>query len=76
MSFNKNVTFTVNGMHCGGCASKIKNSVNELGIDHEISVELETKKVNVQFKNEQSTVSQIKEKIIQVGFQVEGIELK
>jgi copper chaperone len=32
MTMNKSVSMQVNGMHCGGCANKIKKSIEELGV--------------------------------------------
>lgn len=76
MSLNKAVLFKVNGMHCGGCASKIKKSLLETKIDHTVEIEVEKGSVLVKFNSEQGSVANLKDSITQVGFQVENIELQ
>ena len=76
MTTNKSVNFTVNGMHCGGCASKIKKSIGELNIDNTIDVNVEKSLVNIKFNSEQSTIAVLKESITKAGFQVESVELE
>lgn len=76
MSMNKTVNLKVNGIHCGGCAGKIKNSVAELGIEHQTEVDVATGNVKVQFDGTKASVSDIKSKITAVGFQVESVQLE
>ena len=76
MTTNKSVNFKVNGMHCGGCASKIKKSVEELNIENAIDVNVEKSLVNIKFNSEQSTIAVLKESITKAGFQVESVELE
>jgi copper chaperone CopZ len=73
---NKSVNFKVNGMHCGGCANKIKNSVSSLNIEHSIDVDVEHGKVNVKFNPEQGTIALLRDSITKAGFQVESVELE
>ena len=76
MTTNKSVNFKVNGMHCGGCAGKIKKGVEALNIESSVDVNVETGKVNIKFNSEQSTMAVLKETITKAGFQVESVELE
>ena len=76
MTTNKSVNFKVNGMHCGGCASKIKKSIGELNIDNTIDVNVEKSLVNIKFNSQQSTSAVLKDSITKAGFQVESVELE
>jgi copper chaperone len=76
MSTNKTVKFQVNGMHCEGCAGKIKRSVGDLHIEHTLSVDVKSGKVNIQFNSAETNIAKLKDSITQVGFQVEKVELE
>lgn len=76
MTTNKSVNFKVNGMHCGGCAGKIKKGVEALNIESSVDVNVETGKVNIKFNSEQSTMAVLKDTITKAGFQVESVELE
>lgn len=76
MTINKSVNFKVNGMTCGGCANKVKSSIDGLKIEHLVNVDLPTGMVNVKFNSEESTVAALKSSITNAGFQVESIELE
>lgn len=76
MTNKKIVNFKVNGIHCNGCATKIKNSISSLGVDNKVEVDISTGNVKVDFDSDKSKLNDIKSKIIDVGFTVEGIELE
>ncbi|MBC7428261.1 MAG: heavy-metal-associated domain-containing protein [Bacteriovorax sp.] len=76
MTINKSINLKVNGMHCGGCAGKIKKSLNELNIDHTVDINVESGKVSIKFNSEQSTIAVLKSSVEKAGFQVESIELE
>lgn len=76
MSLNKTVTMQVNGIHCGGCANKIKKSIEELGVEQTTEVDVNTGAVKVQFDGNKASVADIKSKIAAVGFQVESVNLE
>ena len=48
---NKSVNFKVNGMHCSGCADKIKRSVGDLHVEHTLAIDVASGKVNIKFEN-------------------------
>ena len=73
---NKSVNFKVNGMHCGGCANKIKKGLDALGIEQSSDVSVETSLVNVKFNSEECSISVLKDSITKAGFQVESVELE
>jgi copper chaperone CopZ len=72
----KTIKLKVNGIHCNGCATKIKNGLNGLNPQIVSEVNIETGDVKVEFNKNEISVNAIKEKIIEVGFQVESIELE
>jgi copper chaperone CopZ len=72
----KTIKLKVNGIHCNGCATKIKNGLNVLNPQIVSEVNIETGDVKVEFNKNEISVNAIKEKIIEVGFQVESIELE
>lgn len=76
MTTNKSVNFKVNGMHCGGCANKIKKSLDELGIEQTTEVKVESGMVNVKFNSEESSISVLRDSISKAGFSVESVELE
>ncbi|MGZ3788863.1 MAG: heavy-metal-associated domain-containing protein [Bacteriovorax sp.] len=76
MSKSKTVSFKVNGMHCNGCAGKIKNNLGALAILEEAQIDVAAGKVKVVFDAEKSTLSEIKNKIEAAGFTVESVELE
>ncbi len=76
MTTNKSVIFKVNGMHCGGCANKIKTGVAGLNIEHDLNVDVPTGKVNIKYNSEQATIAILKDTIAKAGFQVESVELE
>lgn len=75
MTNNKKVNFKVNGIHCGGCANKIKTAIANLNIEQNVEVNVETGNVNVEFNSNESSIAKLKEAITSVGFEVESIEL-
>lgn len=73
---NKKISLKVNGIHCNGCANKIKNSIELLGANSTVNVEIESGKVSVEFNSAKANVGDIKNKITDVGFQVESVEIE
>lgn len=76
MNNRKTVNFKINGIHCSGCALKIKQGLDTLNINHTTDVNIETGNVKVVFDAEKAGLAEIKSKIIEAGFQVESIELE
>lgn len=73
---NKKIKMKVNGIHCNGCVTKIKNSIDSLGANSTIDVEIASGKVNVDYNPVKASVGDIKKKITDVGFQVESVEVE
>lgn len=66
----KNVELKVEGMSCSHCENAVKKSVGALaGIDSVI-VDLQGKKVTVEFDNEKATTTNIKDAIEDQGYDV------
>lgn len=76
MTINKSVNIKVNGMHCGGCANKIKKSIESLNIEHTADINVEAGIVNIKYDSAQSSIAVLKSNIEKVGFQVESVELE
>ena len=64
------------GIHCNGCATKIKDSLDSLKTGVEANVDITTGNVSVSFDGDITKLSDIKSKIISAGFQVEKVELE
>lgn len=64
------VTLSVEGMSCNHCVNSIKNSVGTLNGVTKVDVDLEGKKVNVEYDSEMVEVETIKETIEDQGYDV------
>lgn len=76
MATNKSVNFKVNGMHCSGCADKIKRSVGDLHVEHTLIIDVASGKVNIKFNSAETSIGKLRDSITQVGFQVEKVDLE
>lgn len=70
----KTIKVKVNGMHCNGCATKIKSEIANLSSEANVEVNLEGHLVTVNTETLKS--AEIKNAIIGKGFQVESIEIE
>ena len=64
------VTLNVEGMSCGHCVKAVENSVGELNGVSSVRVDLEGKKVDVEFNGADVTLDKIKETIDNQGYDV------
>jgi copper chaperone len=76
MTNKKTINLKVNGIHCNGCATKIKKSLDTLNMNHETEVNVESGNVKVIYDADKAGLTDIKSKISEVGFQVESVELE
>lgn len=76
MSIKKIVNLKVNGIHCNGCAEKIKRGLDSLKMDHVTDVNIATGEVKIIFDAEKGSLSDIKSKVMEAGFQVESVEFE
>ncbi len=76
MENKKTVKFKVNGMHCNGCANKIKNGISSLSLENQTDVNVESGEVKVIFDSRQVSLVDLKTIISQAGFSVEGVEVE
>ncbi len=76
MSNNKTAIFKVNGIHCGGCASKIKNAISQINAQNTTEVDVGSGQVTVKFDSGSTSTSSLKNAITSVGFEVESVELE
>ncbi|MGL9720893.1 heavy-metal-associated domain-containing protein [Symbiopectobacterium sp.] len=65
------VTINVQGMFCGGCASKVKNALEALNGFQGVQVTLETGLVNVEYnETEKATPDVFRDTVEGLGFDV------
>jgi len=64
------VTLNVEGMSCGHCVKAVEGSVGGLNGVSTVKVDLENKKVDVEFNQDEVTVDVIKETIDDQGYEV------
>jgi copper chaperone len=64
------VTLNVEGMSCGHCVKAVEGSVGALNGVSTVKVDLENKKVDVEFNQEEVTLDVIKETIDDQGYEV------
>lgn len=66
----KNITLNVEGMTCGNCVKSVENNVGGLdGVDH-VAVELDAKKVTINYDTNKISLEKIEEEIEDIGFDV------
>ncbi len=63
---------TVNGMSCGHCVETINKAVGALPGVQAVSVELEQKRVSVEYDAAATGLEEISDAIAKAGFEVEG----
>ena len=67
---NRVQVLNVDGMSCSHCENSVKKSVGELkGVDN-VTVNLSTKKVAVEFDSDRVSISDIKDAIEDLGYDV------
>lgn len=76
MKAEKHIKFIVNGIHCNGCATKIKNGIKSLDEKSHVDVNVASGEVRVTYDSDKSSLSEIKESIISTGFSVESVEVE
>jgi copper chaperone len=64
------VTLNVEGMSCGHCVKSVEGSVGALNGVSTVKVDLENKKVDVEFNQDEVTLDVIKETIDDQGYEV------
>jgi copper chaperone len=64
------VTLNVEGMSCGHCVKSVEGSVGALNGVSTVKVDLENKKVDVEFNQDEVTLDIIKETIDDQGYEV------
>jgi copper chaperone CopZ len=70
----KKVKFNVEDMHCQSCVKKITDSLNELDQKFELSIDVPSRSVNIEFDPSASSAMVFKKKIEQSGFKVDKME--
>lgn len=66
--------FTAPTMECGGCAASIKRSLKNMPGVIDADVDLQTKKVKVNYDPVQTNVQAVKDRIEAAGFAVANVE--
>ncbi len=66
------VTISIEGMHCGGCASSIENKLKATDGVEEVRVSFEKKEAWIKFDDKKTTVARLREVINSTGFKTVG----
>ena len=70
MLFKKETkNYTVNGMHCGGCAKRVTEALMQIPSVKKVNIDLESKNVEVVYAKELSDEA-VKSAIEKLGFAV------
>lgn len=64
----KNVILKVNGMSCGHCVKAVENALAEIGATGK--ADLESRSVTVEYEADQITLEEIREAILDQGYDV------
>lgn len=70
MSMAASIVFEVEGMSCNHCVSSIKNAVSELDGIERVDVDLNSKRVTVEYSVELIDIQTIRETIEDQGYEV------
>jgi len=68
----QNIVLTVLGISCNHCVNSIKNAVESLNGVSSVNVDLNSKKVSVEFDDEKISLNTIKDVIKDQGYEVKG----
>lgn len=63
-------SFTVSGMHCGGCAGNIETGLNRLDGVRRVSADPDTQVVRVRFDAERLDADEVSKQLERLGFPV------
>ncbi|MBA4537746.1 copper chaperone CopZ [Bacillus aquiflavi] len=64
------VTLNVTGMTCGHCEKAVKNALNTINGVQNVTVYLESGKVEVQYDSQEASVKELKDAIENQGYDV------
>lgn len=66
----KNIDLKIEGMHCEGCAKRLEKVLNNVEGVETAKVIFEEKCASVEYKEEKLDIEEIKEAIVDAGFEV------
>jgi copper chaperone CopZ len=69
---SKTVTFKVEGMHCGNCASSVAKALKATNGVEEVSVSFEKGEARVKFDDQKVSVARLQEVINRTGYKAVG----
>lgn len=64
------VEFEIGGMHCTGCSARLERVLNNLDGINFAKVSFEDKKATIEYDNDKIRIVEIKEAILDAGFEV------
>jgi copper ion binding protein len=65
------ITISVKGMKCGGCAKRVEDALKPLPGVSSVSVDLKKAQVKVSLSSSETTPDQVRQKIRDTGYKVE-----
>lgn len=66
----ENIELKISGMHCTGCSSRLERVLNQLAGVENAQVSFEKQIANICYHKTEITLDEIKEAIINAGFEV------
>lgn len=66
----ENIILKVNGMHCAGCETRIKNALESIKGVKKVNANHSEKTVEISFRKNSDILDNIKETIEDLGFEV------
>ena len=67
----ENIILKIKGMKCTGCSQRVERALKNTDGIKDASVDLDSKKAKISYNKDEISVQQIREKITDVGFEVE-----
>lgn len=68
----KNIDLKIEGMHCDGCAKRLEKVLNNIEGVESAKVNFNDKCASIEYTEEKVNVEELKEAIVDAGFEVIG----
>lgn len=68
----KNIDLKIEGMHCDGCAKRLEKVLNNIEGVESAKVSFNDKCASVEYTEENVSIEELKEAIVDAGFEVIG----
>jgi len=72
----ENTVLSLNGLHCAACVNRVEKGLKKIPGVINANVNLATQKAHIEFDKTKSTIDEMKNRIIDDGYEVLDIEEK